>query len=192
MVNVETSNNYISLSKKIGNFVSNIILGETKEFIISTAVKVGGIEKDLDEVKLRLYRIEDRMDRIDDRIYKLDDKISGQGLDIQGLKIHTQYGVSNSPTIPNDLGKELLEKSQFNLQYPKIKNKLFMLLDTMNLRTLYDYEKGAYKALERLENDPDIDPIKDYVVNHPEESLELIFKIASWRIRDDYKIHISN
>lgn len=53
-------------------------------------------------------------------------------------------------------------------------------------RTLYDYEQIAQKVLEELKDSPLMDCLKDYSVNRPAESLELIFKVASWVIRDDY------
>lgn len=100
--------------------------------------------------------------------------------------LYASYGKSNSPSVPNDKGEALLKNSKFYDQYSLIKDKLFILMDTMNLRTLYDYELGSIKALEQLEASPEFDPLKDYAVNHPEEPLELIFKVASWVIRDDY------
>jgi len=175
MPQIPTINESISLTKKIGNFVSNIFLGETKEVIIQTAVKVDAMEKDVDEIKTNFL--------------KLTDKVGGHGLDIHGLKIFTRYGFSLSPTAPNNLGLELLEKSQFSMQYPKLKQKIFDLMDAMNLRTLYDYEQGAIAALEQLKSDPDVDPIKDYLVNNPGDTFEVIFRIASWIIRDEYNAH---
>lgn len=100
--------------------------------------------------------------------------------------IFDMYGVHHSPMQPNDKGLELLEKSGFNKAYPQIKDKIFDYMDKMNLRTAYDYEAGASKALILLSNDPCMDSIKDYAVNNPDEKLELIFGIASWIIRDDY------
>lgn len=60
-------------------------------------------------------------------------------------------------------------------------------MDTMGLRTLYDYEKGAVDALKKLQIDPDIDPLKNHAVSNPDHPLELIYMIASWVIRDDYE-----
>jgi hypothetical protein len=35
-------------------------------------------------------------------------------------------------------------------------------------------------------NEPIMDRVKDYVVDHEDEPLTLIFQIASWVVRDDY------
>lgn len=100
--------------------------------------------------------------------------------------IFEQYGVHNSPMQPNAKGQKLLDDSGFSKTYPEIKQKIFEQMDRMNLRTPYDYEAGASKALILLSNDPSIDNVKNYVVNNPQEKLELIYGIASWVIRDDY------
>lgn len=97
------------------------------------------------------------------------------------------YGQTNSPIRPNTKGEKLLTNAGFYEQYPLFKNELFKAMDAMKLRTLYDYEKGAKRALRQLQDDPHFDPIKNYVVNHPNEPLALIFTVASWIIRDDYE-----
>jgi hypothetical protein len=137
----------------------------------------------------RLGRVETLVESVKKSVETMQNSLSGHGDDITALKIHTRYGISHSPTVPNQKGKELLSKSGFQEQYPKLQPKLFSLMDTMNLRTLYDYEKGAMEALDKLKNSPEMDSLKDYAVNNPAEPLELIFKVASWVIRDDYNQH---
>ena len=162
----------LSLIKKIGNFISNILLGETKEIIIRTDEKVRLISKTVDNISVAVDNFRS--------------SIATHGANIEALQIHTRYGVNNSPTIPNEKGKEILEKSGFDKQYPLLKSKIFTLMDTMNLRTLYDYENGAFETLIKLKNDPEVDVLKEYVVNNPNYPLDAVFKIASWLIRDDY------
>ena len=162
----------LTVIEKIGGFVSTILLGKTKEIIIRTDEKVNGLIKSTDELKQDFN--------------SLRDSIQTCGLDIKALQVHTKYGISNSPTVPSPEGKKLLADSGFLNQYPNIKDKLFSLMDEMKLRTLYDYEVGAFNALKAMQNDPAIDPLKDYAVNNPDETLDLIFKVASWVIRDDY------
>ena len=165
----------ISFFKKIGNFISNILLGETKEIIIRTDERVKIISSAVDGVQRT----------IDD----FRTSIATHGANITALQIHTKYGINNSPTVPNENGTKLLKDSHFEEQYPKFKEKLFILMDTMNLRTPYDYENGAIDALKKLQSDSLFDPIKDYVVSNPDTSLELIFKVASWIIREEYQQH---
>lgn len=104
--------------------------------------------------------------------------------------IFESYGIHNSPMQPSKKGQKLLDDSGFTEVYPQIKEKVFQEMDKMNLRTAYDYEAGASRALILLSNEPFMDRLKDYVVNHPDDSLELIFGIASWVIRDDYAAYL--
>lgn len=162
----------LSNLEKVGGWVSTLLLGQTKEIIIRTDERVLNLSKTTDELKQSLDNFREA--------------VTSHGLDIRVLQVHTKYGISNSPTVPSELGKKLLQDSGFNVQYPKIKEQLFVLMDTMSLRTLYDYEMGAFEALKKLQNNPAIDSLKDYSVNHPDVSLELIFRVASWVVRDEY------
>ena len=137
-------------------------------------------------LKSSVKHIADSVKRIDTNITDMTKSMTDHESAITGLKVHTKYGVTNSPVQPSDEGKRLLEVSGFDTQYPMLKDKIFAAMDAAKLRTLYDYEAGAYDALKELKDDPAMDPLKDYAVNNPQEPLELIFKVASWVIRDDY------
>lgn len=165
----------IELTKKVGNFISNILLGETKEKIVRTDEAVRRIDNNINDIKgdcKSIWAI-----------------LSKHGEDIKGLMVYTKYGYSNSPTTPNELGQQLLKKSGFTEIYPELKQEIFGLMDSWNLRTLYDYEKGAEKALNQLKDNPLMDKLKNHSVNNAHEPLELIFSIASWIIRDDYNLY---
>lgn len=164
--------NSLTIAKQIGNFVSNILLGETKEIIIRTEQRVAGIEATISEMKSDIKDVRATL--------------RSHEAGIAGLKVHTGYGFSSSPVTPSGKGEKLLRESGFYEIYPSLKTKLFDLMKARNLRTLYDYEKGAERALGELQNDPQMDPLKEHAVNHPEEPLELIFRVASWVIRDDF------
>lgn len=101
-----------------------------------------------------------------------------------------QYGQHASPMQPNAKGKKLLKDSHFYEAYEQLRENIFQCMDQMNLRTLYDYESGASKALFLLADDPAMDSVKEYAVNNPDQPLDLIFGIASWIIRDDYNRHV--
>ena len=168
--------NDISLIRTIGNFTSNILLGETKELIVRTDERVNNLTSAVSELK--------------SEVKTLNGLIMEHGQDIVGLKVYTKYGVSNSPTVPSELGIKLLKVSGFEKVYPTLKPNIFALMDAKSPRTLYDVEKTAQKALEELRDNPLMDCLKDHSVNHPDEPLDLIFKVAAWVIRDDYaKVH---
>ena len=103
--------------------------------------------------------------------------------------IFSTYGQANSPAVPNIKGAKLLRDAQFMEQYPKFRDDLFVAMDNMGLRTLYDYERGAKRALRQLQDDLRFDPIKEYSVGHPNDPLSVIFAVAAWMIRDDYRTY---
>ncbi len=166
-------NDKLSTIEKIGGWISTLLLGKTKEIIIRTDERVHGLLKTTDDIRKS----------IDD----FRTSIATHGSDIKALQIHTRYGISNSPTVPNAEGEKLLADAGFyKTVLPVLEKEIFALMDSEGLRTLYDYEKGAEKVLDSLKNNPAMDCLKEYAVNHPDESLELIFRIASWVIRDKY------
>ena len=103
--------------KKVGNWISVFLLGDTRDLIIRTDERVGGLNKIVSEIK--------------EDIHSIKISLSSHGEDIVGLKVHTHYGVSNSPTVPSDIGKKLLKDSGFDKQYPFIKDKLFTLMQRL-------------------------------------------------------------
>jgi len=155
----------------IGNYVARFLLGDTVERVARIEEGVKRIDKDVDKIKSSLKDIVGRL--------------SGHDVDIAGMKVRV-YGSPGSPMQPNDQGKKLLTDSGFYQAYPLIKNDLFALMDKLETKTLYDAEKNAEKCLQQLSNQNEFRGMKDYAVNHPDESLDLIFKVASWIIRDDY------
>ncbi|MFH1078381.1 MAG: hypothetical protein V1745_03855 [Patescibacteria group bacterium] len=130
-----------------------------------------------ESIEKSLGPFRDEMRVFSDRICNHDQEIG---------ELRGKYGQSHSPMKPNEMGTRLLEDSSFNLLYPKVKDRIFKTLDGMGTRTEYDAEKNARVALKQFENDPVMDDVKEYVVNHPEEPLELIYMVASWVIREDY------
>lgn len=154
--------------------------------IIAIAVFLGGVVAAWTTQKMTVKHISDAVTEIKSSVKSIQNSISTHKADIAGLKAHTKYGVINSPIVPSDDGKRVLKESGFDDQYPKMKARLFRFLDKKGLRTLYDIEKSSLDALKSLVNDPLMDPMKDYAVNHPSESLDLIMNIGSWVLRDDY------
>lgn len=140
-------------------------------------------------LKMSVKAITENLGKIEKTVNTIQSSISNHKADIAGLKAHTKYGISGSPMIPSAAGKKLLESSGFNAQYEQIKQKIFHILDARKPRTLYDVEKFSYEALKSISDDPIIDPLKEYVVNHPDETLDIVFTVGSWVLRDDYAKH---
>ncbi len=165
-------NEKLSSLEKIGNLFSTLLLGKTKEIIIRTDERVNNLTLAVSELKSNIKALNGQM-----MVFRHD---------IVGLKVHTKTGAKKIPTVPNESGMKLLEVSGFNKIYPQLKPDIFALMDAKSPRTLYDYEETAQKALEKLKDNPLMDCLKNHSVNHPDEPLDLIFKVASWVIRDDY------
>jgi hypothetical protein len=72
----------MTLVKNVGNFVSGILLGETKETIIRMDEKIKGISSAITEIKVDIKDIKSSL-----RTHELD---------IVGLKAHAKYGGTNS------------------------------------------------------------------------------------------------
>ena len=128
--------------------------------------------------------ITEALKEIKKEVKELGDKFFSHDKEIHVLQ--KQYGEAHSPMRPNEKGSALLEQSGFNEIYPEIRQRLFEIMDKEGTPTLYDAEKNAREALEDLRRDPVINPLKNHAVNNPDESLELIFSVAAWVIRDDY------
>ena len=55
-------NEKISIVEKIGNFMSHILLGNTKESIIRTEEKVNFLQRSFDKLEQRFERLDSRLD----------------------------------------------------------------------------------------------------------------------------------
>lgn len=158
----------------------------TVQSLVSLGVILLGMGIAWGTLKTSVKGIGKSLEKIETKVDGMHTSMTEHKADITGLKAHTKYGITNSPTVPSPEGKKLLEESGFNRQHAALKEKVFEILDKNKPRTLYDYEVGAFEALEALKDNPLMDPLKDYVVNNPGEPLQLIFRIASWVFRDEY------
>ena len=181
-----------NLSKltKVGNWIATLLLGNTRELIIRIDERLSGFIVEMTEFKVEtkaeLKEIESVLKGNGELLAVHTTMLSSHTEAIVGIKTNTMYQVRNSPTAPSEKGKKLLKDSGFDEVYPIIRQKIFKRMESNRLRTLYDYEKEAEFAIGSFRNDPIMDRVKDYVVNHEDEPLTLIFQIASWVVRDDY------
>jgi hypothetical protein len=181
-----------NLSKltKVGNWIATLLLGNTRELIIRIDERLSGFIVEMTEFKVEtkaeLKEIGSVLKGQGERLAVHTTMLSSRTEAIVGIKTNTMYQVRNSPTAPSEKGKKLLKDSGFDEVYPIIRQKIFKRMESNRLRTLYDYEKEAEFAIGSFRNDPIMDRVKDYVVNHEDEPLTLIFQIASWIVRDDY------
>jgi len=170
----------LSRFTKIGNWIATLLLGNTRELIIRIDERLSSFVVEMTE-----FKVETKAELKEIRGSL---KEHGELLAVHATMFssHAVYQVQNSPISPSEKGKKLLKDSGFDEIYPMIRQKIFKHMESMRLRTLYDYEKEAELAIGSFRNNPIMDQVKDYVVDHEDESLTLIFQIASWVVRDDY------
>jgi hypothetical protein len=170
----------LSRFTKVGNWIATLLLGNTRELIIRIDERLSSFIVEMTEFKVETKTEFKEMRGV------LKEQGELLAAHATTLSSHTMYQIRNSPTTPSEKGKELLKDSGFDEIYPAIRQRIFKHMESLRLRTLYDYEKEAELAIGSFRNDPIMDRVKDYVVNHEDESLTLIFQIASWMVRDDY------
>jgi len=126
------------------------------------------------------------LDTLDESFKKLQDSFDEDHEHIILMKAKV-LGVSNSPYQPNEVGRKLLEDSGWINIYPIIKKEVLDKIEKEKPKTLYDVERLAFRVLSSFKNDDRFIPFKTYIVNHPEHSLDSIFLVGSWIVRDDFK-----
>jgi len=158
------------------------------QFVIGLILFIGTICVGWGMLKAKVDRLEKDVDKLSD---SLDTKFSDLNASMIALFKKDTLGVEGSPYHPSQLGKELLEKSGWNVLYPQIKDQIFALIKESNVKNLYDIEKESFRSLSKLKNTNHLDKIKEYIVNNPEHTLDAVLLVASWIIRDDYNEKIN-
>ncbi|OGH84363.1 MAG: hypothetical protein A2261_00650 [Candidatus Magasanikbacteria bacterium RIFOXYA2_FULL_44_8] len=126
-----------------------------------------------------LDTLQQSFDKLQDSFYEDHDNII-----LMKAKV---LGVSNSPYRPNETGIKLLSECGWGVFYSTIKKDILDKIEQEKPKTLYDVERLAFRHLHNYKNEDLAIPFKTYIVNHPEHSLDSIFLVGSWIIRDDYQ-----
>jgi len=124
----------IDTIKKIGNILSNLLLGETKEIIIRTDEVVKRIDRDFDIVKKNVAEMLPKVDILWEKA----------------------IAVSNSPKALNEEGHRIFNQS--GIESIVLENKK-MLLDAIkkeNPEAAYQVEELADQAVGLLKENPDL------------------------------------
>jgi hypothetical protein len=173
----------ISTLTKIGNWIATLLLGNTRELIVRIDERLTGFIGEMTEFKTET---KEELKEIRGTLKEHGEKIASLGEKVTALMVYTGYNVRNSPNVPSEKGRALLRESGFNEVYPQLKERIFASMRSKMPKTLYDCEKGAEESLGSLRDDPLMYRLKDYVVEHEDQPLVLIFEVASWVVRDDY------
>jgi hypothetical protein len=201
----------LSRLTKVGNWIATLLLGNTRELIIRTDERLSNFIVEMREFKTEtkeefreirgilkehsnilfshtgmLREHSKEIAGIKEDVQELKEDVRELKMDVSALKVYVGYNIRHSPNVPSEKGKKLLKESGFYEIYPQIKQRVFALIEKRQPKTLYDYEKEAESALRSLRDDPLAYRLKDYVIEHEDQPLVLIFEIASWVVRDDY------
>ena len=185
-----TMDQNLSRLTKIGNWIATLLLGNTRELIVRIDERVNNLVIEVREFKIEtraeFKEVRSVLKEHSEMLREHGELLAAHTEAIARLKAHPMYQVRNSPTAPSEKGKKLLKDSGFDEIYPIIRKRIFERMESKHLKTLYDYEKEAARAIGSFRDDPLMYRIKDYVVDHEDEPLVLIFEVASWVVRDDY------
>lgn len=128
-------NDQLTFVKRIGNFVSNILLGETKELIIRTDEKVRAIQHSISEIQPDLKSIRERFMVVEDHVDTLwKDKLAP----------------SHSPRQLNERGKAILAGSGIKEIIEKEQAKLLGIVREGNVANPYDAERTITDVVAKL------------------------------------------
>lgn len=130
-----------NISKKIGNIISNILLGETKDTVIRTEESVKRIDKDCDSLK-------DKMDTVKEDIGYIRPKVD--------FLWEKATAVSNSPKALNEEGQRIFNQSGIKDIISANQEKLISAIKRENPQKAYQVEELSEKIIQSLRDNPEI------------------------------------
>jgi len=155
----------IEWTKKIGNFVSNLLLGETKEIILKSAVKIDEMEKDIGEIKPDLKDIRERF-------AGLEGKLSGS------------LG-SASPIHLKPKGTTILEKSGLKKYIDDNKTDLLSKCQSKEqMITPYDIQTATFKFFDEMQFEKEFEDKLKTTAYEEGVSLDVVRRVGGIYFRD--------
>jgi len=163
----------ITWSKRVGNVVSNILLGQTKEIIVRTDEGLRNLNKSVDEIKKELdVSIKVDLKDVRERFAALEGKAS-------------DLFKGQSPISLTSKGSQFLNNSGLK-QY--IDDNIERLVDTCsknkNMVTAYDVQQASFDFFDRYNFPKEIENVlKTYAFNQG-ISMDIIRRIGAIYFRD--------
>lgn len=151
--------------QKIGNIISAILLGNSRDLIVRTDEAVKRIDKDFDDVKRDVKSIDRRVGRIEGKL----------GLaPIAG----------GSPLRLTEIGQKILTESGIKQFVEDRKEEILNQLKKENYTKAYDVQEWCFKIFDELSNKPELqEAFKDYVFRTG-YSFNEIFRVGAIYFRD--------
>jgi t-SNARE complex subunit (syntaxin) len=174
--------------KKIGNFVSSLLLGETKEMIIRTdeTVKridkdIEGIDKDIEEIKKDVKQLSNRAFRLETATVELQVIIKSVGGRIcQSLEVSP-----GSPLKLTSYGEEIAKRIDGYKFVEDNKNLLFSFIEAKKHNTNYDVQAAARKILDENLSNPIMNGLKSFAYTNGMD-IGIILNVVGIILRDEY------
>jgi hypothetical protein len=147
--------NNLERAKKIGNWISAILLGDTRELIARIDERTIRMEKDLDEMR--------------PMVWKMYPKVEALWRD--------RGAPSNSPRQLNERGTAILEQSRIKHIVEEKRGQLLALVKATNPTNAYDAEQAVFKVMNDLQTHfPEVeDKLKDGAFKAGEDIPMLLF-----------------
>jgi len=172
---MENVDKTIGIIKRVGNFCSNLLLGDTKEIIIRTDERVSNLNEKMGNLNKTLDNVKHNVQAVSNFL------INNPEMDFDGSLIKTY-----SPAQLTELGEKYLENIKFVEVFNSNKNDFFESIDVENPKTKYDVENASIKSVHILFHKEYFEPIKKFLYNKPTEKFQTIAHIAGIHIRDKY------
>ena len=121
--------------KKVGNFISSILLGNIRDLIIKTKTEVEQISKIVDEMKPDLKDVREKFSGLESKVNTL---------------WADKYAPAHSPRQLNKIGESILNDSGIKDIVDKNKSKLLGIIKEKNPQNPYDAETIILSVMEEL------------------------------------------
>ena len=158
-------NEKIGFVKTIGNFISNILLGQTKEIIVRTDQRVQGLEETVKSITTDLKDVRERFATFEGKSANLFDQHSPISLTTKGNKILNESGLKKYI----DSDKELL---------------IAACGKDRKMKTPYDVQQSAFDFFDEYQFSEEIDNrLKTYAFNEG-LSMDAMRRIGAIYFRD--------
>lgn len=122
--------------KSIGDFVSNILLGSTKEIIVRTDERVQTLLKTFTE------KIEPDLKNVRERFAVVEDRVETIWQD--------KFAPAHSPRQLNEIGRKILDESGIKGILENKKDKLLEVVRSQNPNNPYDAEQAILLAVSEI------------------------------------------
>lgn len=161
------------------------------QFFIAILVFVGTIGIAWGTLKTKVQNLEKDSKDLKENLQRMESKIENGFTEVRSNILNVlqakTLGNATSPYKPSEEGEKLLKESGWNEIYPQIKKEIFQIMESIQPKTLYDVEKSAFYALDKIKDQRVFDPIKNYTVHNPKYSFDAALLVGSWIIREEYQ-----